>query len=607
MRKEFSLTHIQHEKDLGVDADHITLCDIGNQTEAYQEIAKFIRESIEATQRDIFLDNASSHYSIEHSDLDDIIERRGQGLKSESISPQSGKNHPGHKSAPELPRVKQSHTSNPSRVATFDLISEVSNFSQRDPILPCFLRKTHIRNRDFFGRRDVLGKMEETLLPSPLLGSRTNHGNLKTFGLCGMGGVGKTEIAVEFMFAHRDDYDAIFWVESDEPTKIADGFCQIALELGLEEAGTKQNQAMSRDLVKTWLTCPLRHHRRSSMPTGARDFASWLLILDNVDDPAILSDYWPSEGIGSILVTSRDPLARGREFRVTAGVTLQPFEERDAAKFLVGLTENDSEGDDESDDIKQQAGHQVAIPGDAIAIAQRLGGLPLALAQMAGVINRQYLSYKEFLSMYDQDQALKELHALNLGMQDTGYKHTLASVWALDRIGQGASSLLDVISLIDPDHIPEDLLTRGAKEVPTEGYPQDTSDYQKARAELTKSSLITRNKKQEVLRIHRLTQDGVRAAMDHEHLQRTFDSVVTLISAVWPFVTIDWRHNTSRWERCETFFPHILRLKNLYSGLNQQQQRLRPGIKFAKLLNDVGWQVIWSRLNSYTNELQVFL
>jgi hypothetical protein len=53
---------------------------------------------------------------------------------------------------------------------------------------------------------------------------------------------------------------------------------------------------------------------------------------------------------------------------------------------------------------------------------------------MAGVINHQNLSYKEFISLYDQEESLGRLHALNLSVQDTGYKHTLVSVWALEEV-----------------------------------------------------------------------------------------------------------------------------------------------------------------------------
>ena len=314
------------------------------------------------------------------------------------------------------------------------------------------------------------------------------------------------------------------------------------------------------------------------------------MIFDNVDDPSILREYWPAEGMGSILVTSRDPLAKGRAFRMTAGVVLQPFEEKDAAQLLVELIEDDSEDDDDDDDEADQDTNQT-IPSEAIAIAKRLGGLPLALTQMAGVINHQNLSYKEFISLYDQEQSLGRLHALNLGVQDTGYKHTLASVWALDRLGRGASLLLDVISLIDPDRIQEDVLTGGASEVTVDGYPKEASDYLKARAELTRSSLVTRNKNQEVIRVLRLTQDGVRAGMDHERLHRMFDTTIVLISAVWPFVTIDWRHNTSRWEKFEALFPHVLRLKNLYQCFILPKRIFKADLRFAKLLNEVGWLV----------------
>jgi hypothetical protein len=140
--------------------------------------------------------------------------------------------------------------------------------------------------------------------------------------------------------------------------------------------------------------------------------------------------------------------------------------------------------------------------------------------------------------------------------------------------------------LIDPDRIEEDIFTGGASEVTVDG------DYLEARAELRRSSLVTRNKNQQVTRVLRLTQDGVRAGMDHERLHRMFDTTIVLISAVWPFVTIGWRHNTSRWEKCEALFPHVLRLKHLYRSFILPKRIFKAELKFAKLLNDVGWLVL---------------
>lgn len=277
----------------------------------------------------------------------------------------------------------------------------------------------------------------------------------------------------------------------------------------------------------------------------------------------MLNDYWPTGGVGSILITSRDPLARGSTFRMTAGHRLLPSNELDAARLLVGLTEIASSSDD-SDDGHKEDGVD-AVHADALAIARRPSGLPLAITQMAGVINSKRISFDDFLVMYNRDQVLKDLNSLHLGANDTGYKHTLASVWALDELSPGASALLDVISLLDPDRIQEEILTVGATEANRRAYPSDRSNYQDARAELIKSSLITRKVGQQFIKVHRLVQDGARTAMDLERLHRTFDMAVSLLTAIWPFVSIEWRHGTSRWSKCEEYLPHILRLKNFYT------------------------------------------
>jgi hypothetical protein len=94
------------------------------------------------------------------------------------------------------------------------------------------------------------------------------------------------------------------------------------------------------------------------------------------------------------------------------------------------------------------------------------------------------------------------------------------------------------MSLLDPDRIQEEILIGGASEVAMTDFPKEPGEYQEARSELTKSSLIRRNKKQKTIRVHRLIQDGVRAAMGPQILEQIFNLTVSLIFAVWPFVTL---------------------------------------------------------------------
>lgn len=107
--------------------------------------------------------------------------------------------------------------------------------------------------------------------------------------------------------------------------------------------------------------------------------AKWLLIFDNAEDQEDLVDFWPVSGsTGPVLMTSRDPLAKTRLYKAQQGCDLQPFTLDDAASFLLKMTWREGE-DDERKIVRD--------------VAQKLGGLPLAITQLAGVTVRQQLSF----------------------------------------------------------------------------------------------------------------------------------------------------------------------------------------------------------------------
>lgn len=68
-------------------------------------------------------------------------------------------------------------------------------------------------------------------------------------------------------------------------------------------------------------------------------------------------------------------------------------------------------------------------------VAEHLGGFPLAITQMAGVITRLDLTFAEFLRTYDEEESRAELLGLQLEHPShrAGYEHTIASAWAIEK------------------------------------------------------------------------------------------------------------------------------------------------------------------------------
>lgn len=221
------------------------------------------------------------------------------------------------------------------------------------PLLPCY-SIPYGRNKRFFGREVALSKIREALSPKQIATIADPMTNPRTFAIYGPGGMGKTQVACEFVYRHRDEFDAIFWVHAETEIRLMEDFNAIALKLGLVEKDSSdaRDYGYTREVVKRWLLNPRRQLQDDK---SAR--ANWLLVYDNVEDPKLINKFWPYDGPGSVLVTSRSP------FSWAFSWLLIPFQLEESKAFLLYLTGRDEIQDEE-----------------AIAISDKLGGLPLALS-----------------------------------------------------------------------------------------------------------------------------------------------------------------------------------------------------------------------------------
>ena len=199
------------------------------------------------------------------------------------------------------------------------------------------------------------------------------------------------------------------------------------------------------------------------------------------------------------------------------------------------------------------------------------------------------------MDLFDSDSARLEFYkSIDARIvAEGGQPKTIFSVWALEDLGSQASSLLDMLSGMDPDRIQEGLFTvysnaNAAKVLSRfDNYPKTPLAYVNARTELARSSLVKRYTNSKELSIHRLIQDTVRTSMDEERLQTVFQSSVDLICGSWPFGTFD--HSTQRHPVCEVIFPHIRSLQLWYEGSDRLKENKDIIQQFAHLLMDAGW------------------
>lgn len=119
--------------------------------------------------------------------------------------------------------------------------------------LPCRFLGPHIRNPEFSGRDDSSKQMDSVLTPDSQQDAQLAK-SPRTFVLSGLGGVGKTQCALEYAISREKKFDAILWAHADTNPKLDESFSQISVALGMEQAVKAGDRVISRNLVLEWLS-----------------------------------------------------------------------------------------------------------------------------------------------------------------------------------------------------------------------------------------------------------------------------------------------------------------------------------------------------------------
>ena len=411
----------------------------------------------------------------------------------------------------------------------------------------------HSRNRDFYGRDEILRQLEQELTLDQR--ETSSSPGVRSFALCGLGGIGKTQTAVEYAYSRRHLYDVVFWMQADGVSKLNQSFALLAEKLCLLDAKNLSDPGATRKAALDWLS---ESGRRGISCSQEAQPLRWLLILDNIDDPDTLLEFWPPAGSGAILMTSRDPYAKSRRYSNHAskkGIDLDSLSSIDGSGLLRRLNENDTYAE------RNIASYE--------ALSQRLGGLPLAIIQVSAYIQRRQMSCSEMIRMLDQVPNAKKILKSEAGLGSGEYNHSLCTVWALDDLDDASKSLLELLSFLDPDTISEALLTQVGPKCCSDGWFPDLDGYIDARSTLLQASLIRRNIANGQLMIHRMVQDVVRLHMDDTHSRLVFGKLVRLLSYGWPDPGAHkWSHIKMIWDAAHPIVTHIARMMKLYHGYN---------------------------------------
>lgn len=413
------------------------------------------------------------------------------------------------------------------------------------PRLPCYVFGRHPRNPNFFGRSKILDQVDDCLFPTESKDRDSDLETLRSFAICGIGGIGKTQTALEYAYTRKLKFDAIFWITADTKTSIAGCFSTIALSLGIANEAEVVDLAVSFSIVLRWLSNPTK---LVTMPDGGESVAqaSWLIIFDNADDIDLISEFWPSTGIGSVLVATRDPA--GKHFCHGKGTLLQPLPDSDALEFFMTLLNKDEETEQ-------------YVDSDFV---ERFGGLPFVIVQVASLIRRRQMTISEFSEAYSSGIQQSGLRDFQASQYDGDYRQSIFTVWAFESLDKTTQALLNVMSLLDPFRIQEFILTHERLDLPESLYPKTKGDYVNSRYNLLKASLITRSLPTEHVELHPLVQEVMQARMSEEELLIHFSIAVALVYASWPSETVKWGHETSHREQSGQVLAHALKLRTVY-------------------------------------------
>jgi len=441
--------------------------------------------------------------------------------------------------------------------------------------LPCFV-VPYDQNHRFYGRMDVLSKIWNALNPRSPSNYGSGGGGLRTFALSGAGGIGKTQVATQFVYEYRSEFDAIFWVHAGEIDKLRRSFGRIATALGLVVADTAeaQDEVLTRDLVLSWLAQPSISNK--GRDDGQTVQVSWLLVFDNADIPQLLDDFWPRTAIGSVLITSRDPFHELSDPARSGTSHLAPFDTSETADFILKITYRENDEEDRK---------------FVRAVAKIIGGVPLAAAQIAGSIVRRDMTFAEFVQEYNDPRSHKDLFRQPVGnKRELGYEHTILSVWGIEKL-KVSGDLLDLLSFLDPDGIPEHIFQDIKVSTDMGNFIDSQRTYENARAELLQSSLVSRHRTAKMLVTHRLMQDTVRAWMSDERYSTVCVTTLQVLSGAWPYEKEFGfiKNETSRWRLCNELYKHVLCIRSLTARLSPPLKISRAHIQPPRLVLEAAW------------------
>ncbi|HET8844116.1 MAG TPA: tetratricopeptide repeat protein [Ktedonobacteraceae bacterium] len=390
------------------------------------------------------------------------------------------------------------------------------------------------RNPFFTGREEILKNMHTRLSPGQVVA--LTH----SYALQGLGGIGKTQLALEYAYRHALSYSAVFWIEAETSETAISSLLHLADVLQLPERQESDQQRVVV-AVQHWLS----------------GHSGWLLIWDNLEDLELLPRLLPTTvRQGAILLTTRCQALGAR----AVGMDVVPMAPEEGMLFVLRRAKVL-----EPEATKEHMLQLAARLPDEYAAARRLvttmGGLPLALDQAGAYIEETGCSFVGYLHRYRQQRR----HLLARRGEISG-DHPLSVVATLglacQRVTRQSSAALELLrccAYLHLDAIPEELLLAGADHLgPVLGpVVADFSHFDEALTALRTFSLVQRHPETHMLSLHRLVQVILQEELGQQEQEQWQQRIVQLLNAIFPAITY-YSGRKEIWEPSERLLPHVM-------------------------------------------------
>jgi tetratricopeptide (TPR) repeat protein len=328
------------------------------------------------------------------------------------------------------------------------------------------------RNASFTGRSEILDKLRDQLASS-------SQAVVLPLALHGLGGVGKTQVALEYAWRYMADYDVVWWVSADQRELINPTLADLAARLGIRVGDSVTEAAQAA-----------REMLRRGTP-----YSHWLLIFDNADTPDELTPFLPG-GPGHVLITSRNPIWS----RVAEPVEVSVFSRAESVEHLQRRVPSLSEE-------------------EARMVAEKLGDLPLAIEQAGAWLAETGTPPATYVDALDRQLT----NVLELS-QPTDYPVPVMATWRLsfNRLREqspAAARLLELCAFFAPEPISLRLLYSDEmirSLVPLDDRLKERIVLGQLIRQISRYALARVDQGSNSVEVHRLVQAVIRSSLESE-------------------------------------------------------------------------------------------